>query len=302
MAACASSAVTEAPFELRGSTAGAADRFAPTCGAQAGGRDVAFQFTAPAAGRYEISTVGSRFDTVVSVRRGCDGAEVVCNDDARPGRETGSTVLVELAACETVIVVVDGFSSAQMGDFVMRISARESACDNGSDDDGDGAIDCDDIDCFSPSCSGGGDWPAAWEAFEWRVLELTNERRAAGAVCGGERFGPAPPLEMNPTIRIAARAHSVDMGRNGYFEHDSLDGRTFADRMRMAGFSGAQPWGENIAAGQSSPEEVVQGWMDSPGHCRNIMTPEFRTIGIGYAEVEGSPYGRYWTQDFAASH
>lgn len=289
-------------MELTASTAMEADDFAPSCMARAGGRDVALQFTAPEAGRYEISTEGSRFDTVLSVRRDCGGAEIACNDDARPGMGTTSALTVELEACETVIIVVDGFSEGEAGDVVVRVSGRESACDDGMDNDGDGAADCMDVDCFSVECSGGDDWPAEYQAFEWRVLELTNERRAAGAMCAMDAFGPAPPLEMDALIREAARGHSLDMGQQAYFEHDSLDGRTFADRMSATGFMGASPWGENIAAGQSSPEEVVQGWMESPGHCRNIMNPAYRTIGIGYAVVPGSPYGQYWTQDFAASH
>jgi len=281
---------------------GEADDFPPTCMAQAGGRDIAFQFTAPEAGRYDISTVGSSFDTVLSVRRGCDGAEVACNDDVQMGRETGSSVTVELMACETVILVVDGFQADAAGSVVLRVSTQESRCDDGADNDGDGDTDCADLDCASPACTGTEDWPSAWQTFEQRVLELTNENRAAGASCDADRFGPAPALEMNEVIRQSARAHSRDMGVQEYFEHESLDGRTPFDRMRMVGFMGAQPWGENIAAGQTSPEDVVRGWMQSPGHCRNIMNPDYRTIGIGYAEVEGSPFGRYWTQNFAASH
>ncbi len=287
---------------MTASTMAEADDFAPTCMGRDGGRDIAFQFTAPDAGRYDISTVGSSFDTVLSVRRDCGGAEIVCNDDARPGMETGSSLTVELAACETVILVVDGFSGGESGSVVLRVTSRESRCDDGMDNDGDGNSDCADTDCFSPMCSGTDEWPTAWTAFEWRVLELTNQNRAAGASCDADRFGPAPALEMDDVIREAARGHSRDMGQQAYFEHDSLDGRTFADRMTMVGFMGPSPWGENIAAGQSTPEEVVQGWMESPGHCRNIMNPDYRTIGIGYAEVDGSPFGRYWTQDFAAGH
>jgi uncharacterized protein YkwD len=121
-------------------------------------------------------------------------------------------------------------------------------------------------------------------------------------MCADEAFGPAPPLEMDAVIREAARKHSLDMGDQDYFEHDSLDGRTFSDRMSDEGFMGASPWGENIAAGQPTAQRVVDGWMDSPGHCRNIMNPAYRTIGIGYAYVETSSFGHYWTQDFAASH
>ncbi len=302
VAACAAAAGSRMPLELTGSTMMEADDFAPTCGAQPGGHDLAFQLTAPEAGRYDITTVGSSFDTVLSVRRGCEGAEIACNDDVARGMETGSALTVDLAACETVIVVVDGFGASAMGEVRLRVSTRESQCDDGADNDGDGAADCADADCFSLECNGGDDWPADWQAFEWRVLELTNENRARGASCAADVFGPAPALEMDAVISEAARGHCLDMGMQSYFEHDSLDGRTFADRMTNVGFMGALPWGENIAAGQSTPEEVVQGWMESPGHCRNIMNPEYRTIGIGYGVVPGSPYGTYWTQDFAAGH
>jgi uncharacterized protein YkwD len=76
----------------------------------------------------------------------------------------------------------------------------------------------------------------------------------------------------------------------------------FSDRMSDAGYSGASPWGENIAAGQPTPAEVVDGWMHSPGHCRNIMDPDYHVIGIGYAYDASSSYGHYWTQDFGGSH
>lgn len=299
--ACAAQSASRLPVELHASTAMEADDFAPGCARGTGGRDVAFEFTAPEAGRYELTTAGTRFDTVLSVRRDCGGAEIACNDDV--GRtDTTSALTVELQACETVLVVVDGFSASEAGDFVLRVSGRESSCGDGADNDGDGAVDCADPDCFSLACSGGDDWPMAYQDFEWRVLELTNERRAMGATCATESFGPTPALEMDAVIREAARGHSLDMGQQAYFDHMSLDGRTFDDRMREVGFMGAGPWGENIAAGQTSPEAVVQGWMESPGHCRNIMNPAYRTIGIGYARVDGSPYGHYWTQNFAGGH
>lgn len=303
-AACAMDAPSEVPLTLEASTAGESDDFGGSgCGRGGDGApDLAFRYTAPAAGLYELSTEGSPFDTMLSVRRGCDGEEITCNDDIERGRVTASRLTVELAACETVVVVVDGYGADDAGDVTLRVSTRESRCDDGLDDDGDGQIDCDDDDCFSAACSGGDDWPEPWAALEWEVLELTNQRRAEGAVCGGEEFAPAPPLEMNPVIREAARGHSLDMGQQDYFEHDSLDGRTFSDRMSDAGFAGPTPWGENIAAGAPTAERVVQGWMDSPGHCRNIMNPAYRTLGVGYAFVESSSFGHYWTQNFAGGH
>jgi uncharacterized protein YkwD len=140
-------------------------------------------------------------------------------------------------------------------------------------------------------------WPADWARFEEEALVLTNQRRAAGAQCGDRSFAPAPPLAMNAALRRAARDHSRDMGTGNYFDHASLDGRSPDDRMRAAGWSGRAS-GENIFGGPRTAGEVVDGWMKSPGHCANIMSPNYGFIGIGYAEVERSRLGHYWTQDF----
>lgn len=140
-------------------------------------------------------------------------------------------------------------------------------------------------------------WPADWTRFEEEALVLTNQRRAAGAQCGDRTFAPAPPLAMNAALRRAAREHSRDMGAGNYFSHASLDGRSPDDRMRAAGWSGRAS-GENIFGGPRTAGEVVDGWMRSPGHCANIMSPSYRLIGIGYAQAERSQLGHYWTQDF----
>ena len=92
------------------------------------------------------------------------------------------------------------------------------------------------------------------------------------------------------------------MGLKNYFAHLSLDGRTPDERMRQANFEGNYPTGENIAAGQGSAVEVVESWMKSPGHCRNIMNPDYQVIGVGYAFVEDSEYRHFWVQNFAGSH
>jgi len=298
------------PLDMTGVTVGESDDFgASECGNSGGGgmggtgaRDLVYRFQAPEAGLYEISTVGSDFDTLLSVRTGCDGEELACNDDVARGN-TASALELTLEACQTIFIVVDGYNADAAGNVVLNVVTHETACGDGMDNDGDGLTDCDDGDCFSLECNGGDDWPMAWQEFEWGVLEETNRYRAMGYDCDTEgAFGPAGPLEMDEVIQIAARGHSVDMGEQNFFDHTSLDGREFDDRMRNAGFSGASPWGENIAAGQNTPREVVAGWMESDGHCRNIMNPSYRVIGIGYANVEGSEYGHYWTQNFAASH
>ncbi|WP_188187224.1 CAP domain-containing protein [Nonomuraea sp. SYSU D8015] len=126
-------------------------------------------------------------------------------------------------------------------------------------------------------------------AEENEVVRLTNAERAKGG---------CKPLTHDPQLRAAAFGHSDDMAKNNYFDHTSRDGRSFTDRIRAAGFTGGTSWAENIAFGQRTPAEVVQGWMNSPGHRANIMNCRFNLIGVGAAK---NSQGRiYWTQNFAA--
>lgn len=135
-------------------------------------------------------------------------------------------------------------------------------------------------------------------SFEQQVLSLVNNRRAAGAVCGSQSMPAVAPLTLNQSLTNAARGHSIDMADKNYFSHTSADGRTFVNRIVAAGYSQYRALGENIAAGYSTPAGVMSGWMTSPGHCVNIMSANFREIGIGYAFNSLSTYDHYWTQDF----
>ncbi len=145
-------------------------------------------------------------------------------------------------------------------------------------------------------------WPADWRALEEEVLDLINEERAQGANCGGEIYGAAGPLEMDELLRQAARGHSQDMAEQGFFDHVSPDGREFMDRVYATGYNGGGPWGENIAAGYPTAQEVVDGWMDSPGHCTNIMEPSYGVVGVGLFYSDTAEYGAYWTQNFGGTH
>jgi uncharacterized protein YkwD len=167
------------------------------------------------------------------------------------------------------------------------------------DDPGSGRVDFD-----LESCESVADWDPAWVEFEDEVLALTNAARAAGYDCDSEgRFGPAAPLAMEPRLRCSARLHSGYMAETGDFDHvESQNGSNPFDRMEAAGY---EFWtaGENIALGQGSPREVVGGWLESDGHCANIMNPEFTELGVGYAEGTAAPLGftgtaPYWTQNF----
>lgn len=128
-----------------------------------------------------------------------------------------------------------------------------------------------------------------------RALQLVNEVRARGTRCGERSFGPAPPVKLSETLAGVAFGHADDMAKHSYFEHADLSGRSPADRVRAVGYQ-EKLVGENIAYGPKSADEVVQGWLDSPGHCENIMDPRFAEMGIAFAAGRAEKRGLYWVQ------
>lgn len=118
------------------------------------------------------------------------------------------------------------------------------------------------------------------------VIDLTNRERT--------RHG-LPPLSADPLLTTAAQAHSADMVARAFYAHTAPDGGQPWDRAAAAG-STRRSIGENIACGQRSPADVVEGWMNSPGHRANILKPGFTHIGVGFAG--GGRAGMYWTQLF----
>lgn len=111
----------------------------------------------------------------------------------------------------------------------------------------------------------------------------------------------APPLRSNSLLDKAAQRHAQDMLARGYFAHQSPAGTTVRERAREAGYD----WraiGENIAEGQFSVDEVMRTWMNSPGHRRNILDPNFRELGVGLAlGRSGSGYRVLWAQAFGTA-
>jgi len=124
--------------------------------------------------------------------------------------------------------------------------------------------------------------------YETDVLDLVNQERLAENLLS---------LTWNNQLHEAAREHSEDMATNDYFSHTSLDGRTAFDRIEDAGYQWGAA-GENIAAGYSTPQAVVIGWMNSAGHRQNILSSKYCDLGVGYAYAPTSAYDHYWTQDF----
>ncbi|MEX1994255.1 MAG: CAP domain-containing protein [Steroidobacteraceae bacterium] len=133
------------------------------------------------------------------------------------------------------------------------------------------------------------------QAVSRRLLELVNQARAERRRCGWKRFDAAPPLLMSEVLERAALAHARDMARQKRLSHVGSDGSTHALRATRAGYV----WrtiGENIAAGQATPELVVAGWLKSAGHCTNLMDPDFSEMGVAYVREPDSTAGIYWVQ------
>jgi uncharacterized protein YkwD len=142
--------------------------------------------------------------------------------------------------------------------------------------------------------SGSGSGSTGLSTREARVLELTNELRARGTTCGSKRYDPAPPLTADARLNRAAQAHSDDMVARDYFDHLSPEGDGPDKRATATGYQWSRV-GENIAWGYQTPQAVVDGWEKSEGHCRNLMNPDYRHIGIG-STGSSSPM---WVQLFA---
>jgi uncharacterized protein YkwD len=136
--------------------------------------------------------------------------------------------------------------------------------------------------------------------FAAAALAAVNQRRAAGASCGSRgSFAAAAPLRWSSQLALASAAHSADMAALNYFSHTSADGRSMTDRVNATGYTWAS-LGENIAAGYSGIDSVVEGWMRSDGHCANIMNPDFDEMGLAsVAGATGNRYSHYWTQHLA---
>lgn len=130
------------------------------------------------------------------------------------------------------------------------------------------------------------------------MLALVNQARATPRICGEQAYGAAPPLTWNATLAGAALGHSRDMADKHYFNHKEPGGSTPPVRATQAGYRWSRV-SENIASGQRTVAEAVAGWLDSPGHCANIMNPVVTEMGAAYAVNPASENRTlYWTQMF----
>ncbi len=123
------------------------------------------------------------------------------------------------------------------------------------------------------------------------LIEETNRYRKLGAQCGNMYFPPVEPVVWNERLAAAAQLHSNDMNENQFFEHTGTGGSTLVSRVEQTGYL-YRKIGENLAMGETQTEViVVEGWMNSPAHCRKIMNGSFTEMGVARS-------GIYWTQVF----
>lgn len=135
-------------------------------------------------------------------------------------------------------------------------------------------------------------WPQAGQA----LVAAVNRARSQARTCGQRRFDAAGPLAWQAELGNAAFAHSGDMATRRFLKHQGSGGTLAGDRATAAGYR----WrtvGENIAVGYPSVDEVMEGWLSSPGHCANIMDARFTQMGAAYAIAAERPRV-YWTQVF----
>jgi uncharacterized protein YkwD len=136
--------------------------------------------------------------------------------------------------------------------------------------------------------------------FSQEVLSRINAERLAGATCGGQTKPAALALAWNARLTEAARLHSQDMIDRNFFAHQNPSGQNAGARVQAQGYSWSAV-GENIAAGQRSVKQVMDGWMASSGHCNNIMSANYTEVGVACVIKANDPnnYGYYWTMVLA---
>ena len=123
------------------------------------------------------------------------------------------------------------------------------------------------------------------------LLKLVNEARSTGCNCGDTYYPPVDVVVWSDQLEQAAQNHSNDMNEHDNLSHTGSDGSLPGDRLNSIGYSW-WTYGENIALGYSSEKAAVEGWLDSPGHCANIMNGDMTEMGVATS-------GSYWTMVLA---
>lgn len=129
---------------------------------------------------------------------------------------------------------------------------------------------------------------AAHADYANRILELVNEIRAEAGV---------DPLVLDVNLTKAATMRAIELDYSDTFAHERPDGRHWNTVFAACGLDYTSA-GENIAAGQKTPEQVVEAWKNSEGHYRNMVNAKYTKLGVGYSNSNVGTYKVYWSQLF----
>lgn len=168
---------------------------------------------------------------------------------------------------------------------------------------------------FNAYCLFMKNWPAGNITMEMKILELINANRIKGGSCGGAKFSSTHKLTLNAFLTCSARAHAKDMWVRKFYDnpdshkskygtaHTNPSGVTSAMRMMQSSYKPSYTM-EDIGYGHRTPEGMVNGgqqgpgWMQSPSHCKAVLSPNVYDVGVGfYQEGNSTPM---WVVDFAA--
>jgi len=127
-----------------------------------------------------------------------------------------------------------------------------------------------------------------------RVINYINALRVQSRICGNKQYPAAPAIKWNNKLAIAASMHSDDMANNNFFNHKGTLGLITSDRVSNTDYDWTTV-AENIAGGTDTPEQTIDQWLASAGHCHNLMNKAHSEIGLACTRNNLSDYRIYWT-------
>jgi len=153
--------------------------------------------------------------------------------------------------------------------------------------------------------------PAISDSLKNEYLNAINNARGQNQTCGTTLMSAVPPLTWNDALYKAAYEHTNDMVEQNFVSHDGSGKETdytgldlnraskFNERIQHNGYKYTNV-AENITAGSSidTAQQAVQAWLNSEGHCKNLMSPNFTEVGMAHIKKTGTTYTNYWTQNF----
>jgi|GEM_PF-3557138 len=134
-------------------------------------------------------------------------------------------------------------------------------------------------------------------AFDQQMLAAVNKARQQGRTCGSTRYFAAMPLQLSCKLTQAAKGHSDYQAQSNRMSHTGANGSSMTSRIKATGYQG-RAWSENVAYTYSDNiDQVMNNWLESPGHCKNIMSTTYTEMGAGKQQHQSNGR-RFWTQNF----